>query len=85
MKLLRINLGIDIEMIWPKAEYRIFSEIRENSGEQVGEFNTAKQVHMTWQGRLHTIRTRLTYVIFIFENTFSIFEKLRSPHPAELT
>ena len=83
MKLLRINLGIDIEMIWPKAEYRIFTEIREKSGEQVGEFNTAKQVHMTWQGRLHTIS--LTYVIFIFENTFRIFEKLRSPHPAELT
>ena len=34
-------------MIRPKAEYRIFSEVREKSGEQVGEFNTAKQVHMT--------------------------------------
>lgn len=47
MKLLEINLGIDIEMIRPKVEYRIFGEIREKSGEQVGEFNTAKQVHMT--------------------------------------
>ena len=34
-------------MIRPKAEYRIFSEVREKSGEQLGEFNTAKQVHMT--------------------------------------
>ena len=34
-------------MIRPKAEYRIFREIKEKSGEQLGELNTAKQVHMT--------------------------------------
>ena len=61
-------------MIRPKAEYRIFSEIREKSGEQVGEFNTTKQVHMT-------LARQVTYnkdpsdrrSVFIFENTFSIF------------
>lgn len=34
-------------MIRPKAEYRIFREIKEKSGEQLGELNRAKQVHMT--------------------------------------